>query len=662
MNQPNPAEAPPLNNREHAQKCLETTNEGAIHVRNLYLTLLVTGVYIGIIIAGTTDEQLLRDSPTTLPLLNVKVPIKSFYEFVPWAFVLLHFNMLLQFTLLAEKARAFGKCLKSLSGEEQFMLKEQLFSFPFLCMLLNNYQDRLLRSFMALMISVTVIVLPLGLLLWAQMAFLPYREASVTWGHRAAIIVDIYFLTVFWPRIVSSEGFSEGTFKWWFKWCKQRLFWLGGRIVPFFKVVWDLVRIRENVGERKARRIPGVPAELDDRGRGTSFLLITAVFIITVSIAMMTLPDKPEEGKNIFPDSKLDFMENPLTANELSAKTINTLREGEAQERDEALKEALGINLDNRTLRYAELSRAILPKANLTGSDLRGAKLQEAQLQGANLRNAQLQGAKLHGAKLHGANLFGAQLQGAILQTAELQGADLESASLSGSDLYRANLQGARLTSAQLQGADFQEAQLQGADLSEADLRGANFDGANLRGADLQAAAIGGADFHGAILDQADLRDVDPTPFTQTQYDFLVAEIVEGIQEPGTREQVPRIFEENIDAAVNLERAVIRDDSCISNVSESDSKCTIVLEPIHPRVEDFYRGHRLQLASFLAEIACHDPDVGRQVARRVTRGQEKEFVSHFISRATNTCKIIEKLPEEIGKKLEDLVNYSSPGS
>ena len=40
----------------------------------MYLTYLLVGLYIGIIVWGTTDLQLLRKEPVALPLLNVDLP------------------------------------------------------------------------------------------------------------------------------------------------------------------------------------------------------------------------------------------------------------------------------------------------------------------------------------------------------------------------------------------------------------------------------------------------------------------------------------------------------------------------------------------------------------------------------------------------------------
>jgi hypothetical protein len=102
-------------------------------VSNLYITFLLLGAYIGIIIVSTTDEQLLRISPVTLPLLNVQLPIRGFYILVPWLILLFHLDLLLQFALLGHKLNVFDEFTEDLPDVESRMaLRERLSNFPFL--------------------------------------------------------------------------------------------------------------------------------------------------------------------------------------------------------------------------------------------------------------------------------------------------------------------------------------------------------------------------------------------------------------------------------------------------------------------------------------------------------------------------------------------------
>ena len=169
--------------------------------------------------------------------------------------------------------------------------------------------------------------------------------------------------------------------------------------------------------------------------------------------------------------------------------------------------------LQNKRLRFADLSRTKFFNVDLSGADLRGATLDEAFMQQAQLGGAQLQGARLREAQLQGASLFGAELQGASLWLAQLQGAWLRSAQLQGASLQQAQLQGALLEFANLQGASLAEAQLQGASLFGAQLQGALIAGAKIWRARAPNALLDDAQLDDAQFRDLDINDAPPCPY-----------------------------------------------------------------------------------------------------------------------------------------------------
>ncbi len=118
-----------------------------------------------------------------------------------------------------------------------------------------------------------------------------------------------------------------------------------------------------------------------------------------------------------------------------------------------------GINLQEITLKGADLCRVHLEGANLALANLEGANLWEANLKGANLAFANLKGANLLVAHLEKAYLVNANLEGVALKKAHLERANLFEANLEGSVLARANLEGAVLVKADLKGANLLWAQ-----------------------------------------------------------------------------------------------------------------------------------------------------------------------------------------------------------
>jgi hypothetical protein len=57
-----------------------------------------------------------------------------------------------------------------------------------------------------------MVLLPLTLLLWAQMRFLRYHSEATTWSQRAAVMADLVMLWLFLPMIVTP---SHDARDWW---------------------------------------------------------------------------------------------------------------------------------------------------------------------------------------------------------------------------------------------------------------------------------------------------------------------------------------------------------------------------------------------------------------------------------------------------------------
>jgi hypothetical protein len=181
-----------------AERLRQSADEAARLARTLFITYLVIGVYIGITIAGTTDIQLLKISPVQLPLLDIGLPIVGFYAVVPWLFVLVHLNLLLQFYMLGRKLHAFNNAVGLIDAADRREQRERLFPFPLSHMLAGHEHSRLVNVLLASLVWTTIVILPLVLLIWAEVRFLAYRDPTVTWVQRAAVAVDLVCLWLFW--------------------------------------------------------------------------------------------------------------------------------------------------------------------------------------------------------------------------------------------------------------------------------------------------------------------------------------------------------------------------------------------------------------------------------------------------------------------------------
>jgi hypothetical protein len=94
---------------DNAESLLKAVNEGAASARTLFITLMLVALYIFIVVSGTDDEMLLRDSTIAVPTLsNATLPASAFYGIAPWIFLFLHVDLLIHFLLLASKLRRFN--------------------------------------------------------------------------------------------------------------------------------------------------------------------------------------------------------------------------------------------------------------------------------------------------------------------------------------------------------------------------------------------------------------------------------------------------------------------------------------------------------------------------------------------------------------------------
>jgi uncharacterized protein YjbI with pentapeptide repeats len=483
---------------ENFQTAVETASNQA---RTAWVTFLSAATYLMIVVLGTTHRQLVLEGSVKLPLLNVDLPVFTFYLVAPVLLLLLHLSLLIQLYLLATKLHRLNVLLKQelrLDAEREWQ-RSRLDSFPLTQMLAGSRQSWASTILFRLMILITVIAVPVGLLLAMQIRFLPYHDIQMTWWHRVVLGVDLLTLCVLWPGIVQP----------------------GGR----------LSRGASGVATPIARSSGTVPAEAwATLGRvyRLTRLAVASLLVLAFALLVATIPGEPIEAwllqqpwvykvkrrsGEIWAPTAVLFNGNMDELRQTLDSPFSrylVLPEADLVD-DRAYADAdSSISLRGRDLTHALLSQVDLKKADLRATRLEGASFYEAYLREARLNcvgstfsleacthlrkanfiGAQLQGANLTGAHLQDTNFTAAQLQGANLQEAQLQGANLMAAQLQGANLTGALLHGAYLGGAQLQGANLTGAQLQGANLREAKLQGANLTGALLWAADLRRASI----------------------------------------------------------------------------------------------------------------------------------------------------------------------------
>lgn len=545
---------------KRSEELLRAANESAGVARNLYITVLGSSLFIAIVTGGLNDEALLRDSAVPLPLIEkTNLPLSSFYLIAPWLLIFLHAELLMHLAILATKLRRFDSTLTGMKEEAARHQRVRLTSFLFMHWLVGGDADRTLRWLHGVNVWLTVILLPLTVLVFAQIGFLPYQDETITWSQRFSVLADVLLIGFFWPSIVAPGiGRSQwwvASLRWWlniWRWferlppqagCKWPVRLTRGprgglRIVLASLVamwlVWIAATIPQEWWERKLiewnKALGGVTLTSENITRikpriscltlaGNREIYGTHVSDesggIFFSIDDPNVVDLPESMEVLCPTALLfhrqksatphftrtiTLPESVLIGNDAPPETLARAGGREYNEKEKALWNLKGLNLRGRTLRFANFDGARLYRVDLRDAELEGATLTAAQLDYADLRGARLREASLDYARLQAANLSFAKLQGARLTNAQLQGALLLNADLSGAVLGSAGLEGADLTGVYLDGADLRGAQLQGADLSNARIRGAMLSSAQLQGATLEGVMLQGTDLVDAEL------------------------------------------------------------------------------------------------------------------------------------------------------------------
>lgn len=410
---------------EGVKERLAAANEAIRTTRTFSFALLSIAAYIGVVIASTTDEQLLRISPVELPIIGVEVPLTGFYIFVPCLFVLLHFNLLIHLGLTSRKLKGFLDDLESLDGDLSQRLRRDVANFPLAQWMVGN-QDKVFRVVLSLLVWILLILIPPLLLLWMQLRFLAFQDETFTWLQAGAVAVDALLIVGFRAWFVKQ---IQPETRWRSEWKERRR---NGyrRLVDYFRLIVSEPLIRYMV--------PLAPLGL------TLLSAIGMTNLLTAERVGSCSPHVPERTPDYWPWLcewyRLNLGEKLLVQGTPSPENVNALRgvsallkndpaleDREEQEqalvrrRHEALDDTLGHDLRQGHLRGANFALALLPKSDLRGAQLEGADLRRARLEWANLTHADLSFANLTGVK--------------NLETAEPGVADFAGADLTGTFL-----------------------------------------------------------------------------------------------------------------------------------------------------------------------------------------------------------------------------------
>ena len=186
--------------------------------RTAWLASLGLLTYLLVNLAGVTDKDLLLNSPVALPIVNVRIPLFSFFLAAPFLLVLVHLSLLLQHVMLAHKYQHFSAALAERENGPgcDHPDRRLVHGYVFSQLLAGAEAPWLLQMLMRLMIFITLSLLPVLVLLFFQIKFLPFHGVAITHAHRFAILLDLVLLLVVRPFIAMPSrrpvrAFSDGS-------------------------------------------------------------------------------------------------------------------------------------------------------------------------------------------------------------------------------------------------------------------------------------------------------------------------------------------------------------------------------------------------------------------------------------------------------------------
>lgn len=503
---------------------LEAVNRSSDTAHTGWLIFLAIMAYLMIAVAGVTHKDLLLEEAVALPVLQVEIQLTHFFQFAPLALVLMHLGIIAQMGLLARETMELDQAIRLLEATPRraHPLRLELNNFFFVQAIAGPQRSAVVSGFLHAMSWLTLAILPVILLIYMQVVFLPYHDIGITWTQRLLLVGDIGILIligVFLSRMETSffQAFLRNSTAHPFTFLSTALLLMAVALFSFFvatvpgealdRLTWPLRGIsRTDIAQHSARAAAG-GFQLPFLSAGAANEALFGIFHRNLNVTDTDLvvdrDQVPGEPSLSLRGRDLRFAQLDRTDLHQADFTGADLQEASLTGTDlrGALLHCADVNelllSQNRTsarctaARGANFTRARLGGADLTGIDARSANFDEGRLEGAVLSYARLTGANFSSANLEKAELMGGvEAQGASFPIAALQGADLGGAQLQYADFSSASLQGVVLSYGQLQGAVLRDADFEGASLAHARLEGADMTNAKISGADLRGASV----------------------------------------------------------------------------------------------------------------------------------------------------------------------------
>lgn len=193
--------AQPATTSGDTRHLLEAVNKASVASNSAWFIHLALSAYFIVALAGVSHTDLLLNGSIALPIIGISIALDRFFLFAPLFYILIHIGVMLQHVVLTRKIYAFLDVIErqerrvaSGSGERFIHpLRHELNSNMFVQFLAGPPQPRLIRFMQQVITWGTLIMLAACVLIFFQIAFLPYHDMGLSWVHRIYVLVDLVF-------------------------------------------------------------------------------------------------------------------------------------------------------------------------------------------------------------------------------------------------------------------------------------------------------------------------------------------------------------------------------------------------------------------------------------------------------------------------------------
>ncbi len=634
---------------------LEAVNRSSDTAHTAWLIFLGIMAYLMVAVAGVTHQDFLVEKPVSLPILQVDIQLTQFFQFAPVLLVLLHLGVVAQLVLVARKTLEFDKAIRLLetSPRRTHPLRLELHNFFFVQGIAGSQRSAIMGGFLHGMSWLTLVILPVVLLLYIQVVFLPYHSVPITWTHRIALLFDVAILVLIGVFLSRAETSFFQAF--WRTTASHPVgVFITAAVLTIVTVFSLLVAtIPGEFMDRAAQKLIGIESKEDTNNRqrryrsgfllpfgilshdndGALFGLFRRNLVVTDTDLVVDKDVTPDEPTLNLRNRDLryarldrsDLHQADLTGANLDYASLEgtDLRDSwmHCADLNELLLTEDRLKAKCTSARHANFARANLNGAKLTGIDARHTSFEAAEMRDVLLTYAILIDTGFSSTKLHGADFTGGvQAQGTNFLIADLQGADFTGAQMQYADFSSANLQAATFNYAHLQSAKLQGANLNAASLLRSKLYGADMSDASITGTDLRWAAVWKAKApNDDSAGLADLSSLDLDPMTADERQALTETI--------DRIQSERIKKQMNDALAPLTKG--SDDGNWSNSSDGFRWRDLQQDSFNNR--DVTEAYRRRLTTYLTRMMCQPRWREGSVAMGVSRRAQSPLFRGYSS-------------------------------